>query len=456
MKSTSGLTMWAEGHVFYNMFEHEPDYKSPKYALEEYKWRKRLLEESPNGKLLVSNSLFNSLRDSKKIYLAHTTCSLDKILKSGCLYSSGGCLIGSIYCSPITKEGTRLRLHNLGKYIVDIETPLVYKDCPKKVDTLIFEIQLSGSGSNHNNFIGIDYLRLGKVHYSIYKELEYLLSCEERFDLHNLIINRIKSSLEYLSLCSSHFYHRLNLDPKTFLDLFVRSIDSLPILGYIYFEAISEYLMLYQDNEQAKIYANLGEFYNPSYKNLMYSLQPLLKKQYKLSYFKPSLRELIQYVEGNKLFTKFDAGHMTGYLADRLVFLTNVRLFDLNKKPIDWFNLRWDFENLVESAEPLVGHLIHRELRNFGRYPDFYFYFDQNKALQVWNYWNHMDVVIPFNGVIPKGEVGINPAYPDLKYKVYLGKVVSNSEFSYVEPVRPLKLDIVPRLVDQRFSRMIV
>lgn len=168
MKSTSGLTMWAEGHVFYNMFEHEPDYKSPKYALEEYKWRKRLLEESPNGKLLVSNSLFNSLRDSKKIYLAHTTCSLDKILKSGCLYSSGGCLIGSIYCSPITKEGTRLRLHNLGKYIVDIETPLVYKDCPKKVDTLIFEIQLSGSGSNHNNFIGIDYLRLGKVHYSIY------------------------------------------------------------------------------------------------------------------------------------------------------------------------------------------------------------------------------------------------------------------------------------------------
>ncbi len=114
-----------------------------------------------------------------------------------------------------------------------------------------------------------------------------------------------------------------------------------------------------------------------------------------------------------------DAAHARSYLRDRISYLVAARLFTPGQVPDAWHHTRWEFDGLAAHLGPLLGHLIHRELRTFGRYPDFYFYFDQHKALQAWNYWNHMDIFAPFNGTMPKGEVGINPAYPDLEYRVW-------------------------------------
>lgn len=452
MLPTDKFSEWADGHVFYNMYLHNPSQNSPKWLLEENAWRVRM-SEALNGHLLTKNAFFDDIKNSEKIYLAHTTSSLDKVLETKSIFSSGGCLIGSIYCTPLSKEGDKFRMHNLGKYIVDTEAPIIYKNIDgKKIDTIIFEITLPDH--TKNNLVGIDYLRLGEVHYSIYKELEYLLSSKERYDLHNIITNDVKNSIDFLSLCNNYYTSGNKVDKRIFFETFHNTVKFLPILGYLYFEAVSEYLMLYQDNEEAKKYAKLGEFYNPSYKDLMYSLQPLLKKNYKLSYFNPSIDDLASYIIERKIFSNFDLEQMTDYLSERLVFWVNTRLFNTDKKIVDWRKFRWDFDNLVENAKPLVGNLIHRELRNFGRYPSFYFYFDQTKALQIWNYWNHMDVIVPFNGVFPKGEIGINPAYPDLEYKVYVGKVFNENGLTYIKQENEIEVDIVPKLVDLRFTVM--
>ena len=45
----------------------------------------------------------------------------------------------------------------------------------------------------------------------------------------------------------------------------------------------------------------------------------------------------------------------------------------------------------------------------------------------MWNYWNQMNIAIPFNGVIPKGEIGVNPGYANLKYRIYQGKITDNN-----------------------------
>ncbi len=76
---------------------------------------------------------------------------------------------------------------------------------------------------------------------------------------------------------------------------------------------------------------------------------------------------------------------------------------------------------------------------------------DQYKALQAWNYWNHLDVVLPFNATMPKGEVGINPAYPALEHVIFRAEKV---EDGLVEPVEQLDLSIAPRLVDLRYALM--
>jgi hypothetical protein len=139
------------------------------------------------------------------------------------------------------------------------------------------------------------------------------------------------------------------------------------------------------------------------------------------------------------------------YLQDRLTYLVNARLFRAALGAEDWHHARWEFDDLREIVGPLIGHLIHRELRSFGRYPDFYFYYDQHKALQAWNYWNHMDIIAPFNGTIPKGEIGVNPAYPDLSYRIHRAEV---DERGLLHSAGRLDLTIAPRLVDIKYTLM--
>ena len=65
-----------------------------------------------------------------------------------------------------------------------------------------------------------------------------------------------------------------------------------------------------------------------------------------------------------------------------------------------------------------------------------------------------MGVDIPFNGVFPKGEVGINPASPNMRYHVYKGKVKRVDGFLYIEKGEKLDVSIEPKLIDLRYSCM--
>lgn len=456
MKSEIGMQRWAEAHAFYNIYDQIPSDNRPNIETQEYLWRQRLKKDTPNGKLLTANSFFSDLKKSEKIYLNHITYNLNKIIESGSIYASGGCLIGSVYCTPLTMTPKGLRLHNLGQYIYHKEAPAGNGPMNKPPNTLVFEIALSKN--ENNNLIGIDYLRLGNIHFSIFDKLQYLLSNEERFNIKRAILSRIKRSLSFLSLTNNIYFNgsiNKNIhDKQKYLDLFVETVGDLPFLGYLYFETISEYLMLYQNSDLAKKYLELGEFYNEPYKELVYRCKPRLIKNFTLRDFQPRVEETFKQIKRISCLRNPNLNLYINFLFDRLVFHTNSKIFSDLSKPLIWQDISWNFEKIAGFFKPLVGHLIHRELRSFGRYPDFYFYFDQLKALEIWNYWNHMNIAIPFNGIIPKGEVGINPAYSDLKYKVYQGKIVSRNNMDFVEPVKELKIEFTPRLVDLKFTFM--
>ena len=449
---------WSESHVFYNLFSQKPGVDSSLCTSKEYKWRMEMLAEAPNSSLLIENSFFHLLKNHNKLHFLHVTPNLEAILESGSIYSSSGCLMGAVYATPLFQENGRLRLHNLGKYIFEKEAPKAtyYKNNNHRLKALIIETTLPHG--NHDNLIGINYTKLGKVHLNIYRELEYLLSFTERLKIYEVIINRIKKSIAYLNFVHNSYFYERKIDSEEFFKLFIPAIEHLPILGYLYFEVVSEYLMLFQDCPAAINSRGIGEFYNFTYKDLMFDLFPELLKGKSLSTFSPSLPILIDYIKSHNLISKFDEKKMAQHLAERIVLLTNTRLLnsDNPKNVINWLMMKWDFEHLVPLAPGLLGHLIHRELRNFGRYPDFYFYFDQFKALQAWNYWNHMDITIPFNGFIPKGETGINPASTNLKYKIYLAKIIKGNkdQYSFAEPEKELSIKLVPRLVDIRFTTM--
>jgi hypothetical protein len=439
--------------------EHPPELNSSSphnlVVEDDYRWRRFLARKTPNGKLLTKNSFFRNLSSSNHIYLAHITFNLNEIEKKRFIFPSGGCLVGSVYCTPLFPVGweNRLRIHNLGEYIYEKEAPLVGKNQYSRTPRILV-IKMHLPQKYNRNMIGINYLSLGDIHLSIYKQLEYLLSSREKLSLEEKICFQVKQSIDFLSFCRNVWLRGTKVDERIFFRKLIRAIELLPILGYLYFEALSEYIMLYQDNPEAKKYHDLGELYNPTYKELMYEFYPRFMSNFRLGAFRPHISQVIVFMKEKHIFSKLDEGHIKEHLAKRLISLINKYFFNPKTGAIDWSTLRYDFESICGFLGPLVGHLIHRELRIFRRYPHFYFYFDQTKALRIWNYWNHMDVVVPFNGVIPKGEIGINPAYPNLKYEIYEGRVYKEDGYSFVEPVRKLAVEIVPRLVDLKLAIM--
>lgn len=453
--ANSNFKNWSEAHTFYNLYLEPRKKKKDNDVVnkKEHEWRKYLLNETPNGSLLLENSFFEELK-REKINLLHVNTSFDKIKETGLLHSSGGCLVGSVYSTPLISKNGELRLHNLGRYIYEEEIPAALEktdNSNQKITPLVIEMELPKRA--RNNLIGINYLKIGKLHLAIYERLSYLLSNEERNKLEQRVVQNTRKSMDFLCHCNKTFYSSSGFNNEKFFKGLCESISYLSILGYFYFEAINEYLFLFNESEQTKRYAERGEFNNYSYKNLMYDIYPELLKNFKLSEFCPERECLEDYLE-EKESLQIDQSHFFNYIKERVIFWINAFLFSDNKKIINWRNLEWEYSSLKPYLGPLLGHLIHRELRNFGRYPDFYFYFDQQKALEIWNYWNHQDILIPFNGVIPKGEIGINPAYSSVDYKIFTGNVYGKNDDCFVEKEEELDVEINPKLVDPKLTFM--
>jgi len=456
MKLDNSLELWSDAHVFYDTYLHPRLLdKESKIASEEILWRTKLLS-SPNGSLLSDNSMFSDIK-SNKTYLLHATTKLNDIKSTGFLHSSAGCLVGSIYCTPLHKnQDGSLRIHNLARYIIKEESlrSIKARGDNAKLELVIIEISKDINASN--NLAGIDYLRLGLIHYLIYDDLKYLLSRRESFDLEGVIATRIKHSIEILSMATRLFRGEMRVSTEDFFRCLTENINNLPILGYIFFEALSEYLTLYPKHKNYNEAKQIGEIYNWGYKEFTFRTYKNLLQNFNLGKFKPSIEDLrmgINQLEKDNVLSIDNIDHLLNYVKERTTFLIVSRLFESDGSNINWYNLGWIFNELSKTGlRPLLGHLIHRELRSFNRYQDFYFYFDQFKALQIWNYWNHMHIVTPFNGVIPKGEIGINPAYPDLNYKIYEGIYIDRTDDLVIGKM--LDIQITPRLVNLKNTFM--
>lgn len=444
MTSYKNFQIWNRVHLPYD------NYTTDSLSLENIEWRNLLLK-APHGQLLVNNSFFSELK-KKEVNLLHITTKLDEILETKSLYSSGGCLIGSIYCTPLYNKDHKLHLSNLGDYLINHETKMALGCCHSDQIVTPLIIKVKNTKQGNPSMLGIDYMKLGNVHFDIYFEMKYLLSKEEQFDLENDIVERIRKNVKFLRLCEMKQRGTLKISSKDFINELVEAIDGIPYLGYIYFEVVSEYLMLFSLDGRSVDCFKRGEFNNYNYKNLAFALCPNLLKNFNLGTFTPSLSDIEKLIREmtSRGEVKIDFQHFSDWIVRRISYITVTDLFTEPNLNINWSDLIWEYSSISEHLRPLIGHMIHRLLRNFNRFDDFYYYFDQTKALQIWNFWNHQDILFPFNGIIPKGEVGINPAYNNLKYEVWSSRY--DQEDNIVIPDKLLNINIPPRMVDLKNS----
>ena len=406
------------------------------------------INQGCNSALLTNNSFFRLTRNQKKIYLIHTTKNKDRILADGFLYPSSGCLMGSVYLVPGMEQtdGT-IRVHNLGAYYYQREAPLTLKLTNKSKNLSIFIIELIAPDDTKIGTMGVNYLKFGKLHLDIYKKLTYLLNTKERNCLEEITSKKILKSLDFL-LNIADYEQRSSIGSKKKFFLALRkNVQNIPILGYVYFEALNKTMMLHQDDPMSKKYAELGEFYNWHYKDLMTYLYPYFFYNFNLGTFNPDFEKILGYISDNKLISHKDA-FVEDFYAQvfRLVKeAINMPTSKISKRAVH-------VEDFSPDYEHLLGHMIHRELRNFDRYPNFYFYFDQIKALEMWNFWNQNHVIIPFNSIIPKGEIGLNPAHlNNFKYKIYDAENIHEKNGAlFIEKGKVQQIQVATRLVDHR------
>ncbi|MGV9263543.1 hypothetical protein ACWDRR_02635 [Kitasatospora sp. NPDC003701] len=423
---------WDDAHTDHTT---SPARQGPSGLIEtEADWRGYLEHETPNGWLLRANAMAETLVSGRPIHLMHTTVALDAIRASGHLYASTGCLVAALYCAPLTPEPAGLRPHNLGSYLLETK---------RHTRTLVFEITPDAPIPPK----GIDYLRLGAVHLRTYLTHRNFLTEHEDTQLRRAVMNRVRAAAPFLDLLLANAFGKPTPDVE-FMDRLAVAVPSLPFLGYLYFEVLSEYLMLHSAAPETKAHAELGEMSNRLYKRLAFSAVQGMERLFDLSRFSPGhdrLRELLGQIE---------PGLVRGaapYLRRRLSHLfACVALAGFQDAPSVSFH-GTDFDALSVTAPGLLGQLVFREMRVIDRYPQLYSCFEQAKALEAWSYWNTEGIPTPFNGTIPKGEIGINPAYPRAGCTVW---VAERCERGLLHPVEQLEVALVPRLADLGMTAM--
>lgn len=429
---------WDDAHTDYGAHSLVAPPGPGGLARSDAEWRSHL-QETPNGWLLGRGSLIETLTSGRPIYLMHTTTYLDAIRASRQLYQAAGCLVGALYCAPLAAEPEGLRPHNLGSFLLET-----------KPDTrvLVFEVD----PGRPVPATGINYLRLGRIHLETSLEHQDFLTGDEIAWLHQRVTGRIRRVAAFLDLTLANACGTTRTRAGEFVDRLAAAVPTVPFLGYLYFEVLAEYLMLHSTSPRTKAAAEVGELNNRLYKRLAFAAVPTMGRLFDLALFRPArerLEDLVSQIEPGLAATA------AAYTRDRLPHLfacaalapgQNIASATFQDAHLDQLAPAALFDRYTTTAPGLLGQMVFRQLRTSPRYPQLFAVFEQAKATAVSAYWNRRHIPTPFNGVIPKGEIGLNLAWPP-GARAWVAEIC---ERGLLHPVEPLEVTLVPRLSDLR------
>lgn len=428
----------------YKLFEKDQEFKK-RIDLIEMAWQVYLNRETPMGELFKTNSLLDSVKEGKGLTLLHITSSLKKIKESQALYPSGGALGACIYGVPLR---TDCKIHNLAEFILGYELPRSLAARGKndsQIGILAIHLHPDNFKTSNEESSGIDYVRFGTLRINAFYQLtkKGVLPKEEIQRLKNLVIEQMKISMPFLQTCSN--YDMGKISNKEFKKLFQTTLDLVTSLRTVYFEILLEYVLLFQNDQVACQYKEQRELYNWHHKKMIFELCPFLFKNFKLTYFNPPLDNVLIYLKEKsmqgKIICNFSEEHFLEFIKWRAAQYIRFKILDGN----DPAGGNFTFDQMVRQNPSFVGHIIHREIKNVHEY-------EKEMAINLWDYWDKNNILCPIYSPVPKGEIGINPAYTSLKYSIYQAELDPISK--KVNLKKEIKVKIVPTLINPLLGTM--
>lgn len=415
---------WENAHTDYTMPAQRRIPAS--LAESESDWRHHLERSTPNGWLIRHNAMTEALVSGKPMYLLHTTKDINAIRTSRQLHVSTGCLVGALYCSPLASQREGLRPHNLGAYLLRTKratTPMIFEVTP---DAPIRPK-------------GVDYLHLGAIHLRTYLRYQSFLTPAENDRLDRAVLAGLRAAAVFLDVALRNAVGHATQAPE-FIDQLSDAVAHVPFLGYLYFEVLSEYLMLHSATSETKTYAQAGELNNWLYKRLAFAAVDGMDRLFDLARFNPRHHRLAQLIEG--IEPALSPG-VAEYVRRRLSHLFARTALHPSQDAASVTFQGADLSTIQEAAPGLIGQMVFREIRYMGRYRQLYHCFEKAKALEAWAYWNSEGIPTPFNGILPKGEIGIHPVYPRASVRVWTAEQDSKG---YLHPAEEVVAVFTPHL----------
>ncbi|SEN83213.1 hypothetical protein [Nonomuraea pusilla] len=415
---------WEHAHTDYTMPVQR---RTPASLAEsESDWRHYLERSTPNGWLIRNNAMTEALLSGQRMYLLHTTRDINAIRTSRQLHVSTGCLVGALYCSPLTSQREGLRPHNLGAYLMQTKP---------STKPLVFEVVPDGPIRPK----GVDYLHLGAIHLRIYLRYQSFLAPAENDQLDRTVLAGLRAAAPFLDVALRNAAGHATPTPE-FIDQLSAAVAHVPFLGYLYFEVLSEYLMLHSVTPETKTYAQAGELNNWLYKRLAFAAVDGMDQLFDLARFRPRHDRLVQLIEGIEPDLSPAAAE---YVRRRLSHLFARTALHPSQDAASVTFQGADLSAIQEAAPGLLGQMIFREIRYMSRYRQLYHCFEKAKALEAWDYWNKEGIPTPFNGILPKGEIGIHPVYPRASVRAWTAE---RDEKGYLHPVEEIQAAFTPHL----------
>jgi hypothetical protein len=395
-------------------------------AESESDWRSYLETSTPNGWLIRHNAMIEALVSGEPLRLLHTTKDVDAIRASRQLHVSTGCLVGALYCSPLASWRGGLRPHNLGAYLMKTKpsaTPLIIEVTP---DAPIRPK-------------GVDYLHLGAIHLRTYLRYQSFLAPAESDQLDRTVLAGLRGAAVFLDLALHNASGHTTAAPE-FIDQLSDAVAHVPFLGYLYFEVLSEYLMLHSVTPETKTYAQAGELNNWLYKRPAFAAVNTMDQLFDLARFRPRHDRLVQLIE--RIEPDLSPG-VTDYVRRQLSHLLARTALHPSQDTTAVTFRGAELSTIQEAAPGLVGQMIFREVRYMPRYRQLYHCFEKAKAMEAWDYWNNEGIPTPFNGILPKGEIGVQPVYPRASVRVW---TATRDSKGYLHPIEEIPAVFTPRL----------
>lgn len=366
-----------------------------------------LAKSLPHSTLLTFGEPLASYFASKHLYFVHFTKNFEAIKSSGKLLSSPGNLVDVVYCIPARKNiDNSFSFHNYGNNVFKHLKPTEYN----QLHPLIIEIDLSGE--KKSSIIGVNYLKLGPIYWKAFNSylkppVSLLHQIEKKYNFSMTLLSRLSAWIEP-GRQQIRYVESID-DAIKVLDIISEISVEEPLFSFYYLEAVSLCLMYSSTDTETLSLLKKKETNNYLYIKVVHKLTDQPGTIFAAHTFRPKYEKLRQI-----LTKEISDNHLNLDMDNFMITVANILLYYFNS----WLtNSEFKDDGRYIS---LLGQLASLTVYfNQQDYPEFTESVRRKLATIVHNYWNNKHSAIVINSCTPKGEVGINPEYTSLKYRIY-------------------------------------